>query len=72
MSAATKPARFFERDREGRAVVRMKFTPEEASLIEQAAGTTPVIAWLYQAVNRQAEEDLYELREAQAAIPPPE
>lgn len=68
----TKPTGFFERDREGRAVVRLKFKPEEASLFEEAAGTTPVIVWLYQALNRVAQEDLEEQRLAKAVIPPPE
>ena len=67
-----RPTRFFTRERDGSVRVRMKFTPEEVSMYEEAAGETPVMVWLHQALNRAAQQDVREQRQARAAIPPPE
>lgn len=62
---------FFRRDAHGAVVVRLKFRPEEASLYEEAAGETPVIVWLHQALNRAAREEVEAARAARPEIPAP-
>lgn len=72
---ATKPKyspHFLARDVNGKVTIRMRFTDEEAAIFEEAAGKTPVIEWLHQALNRAGEEAVREVREERKHLPPPE
>lgn len=62
--------RFLNRQADGTARVRLKFVPKEASLIEEAAGTVPVLTWLHQTINNAAAEQVKQNR-AQRTIAPP-
>lgn len=70
--AAKLSPHFFRRDSHGNVQVRLKFRPEEASLFEEAAGDTPVMTWLYQALNRVAREEVERARAERPDIEPPD
>lgn len=75
MSAMPNPAKrnspnFFRRQADGTVRVRLKWSDDEATLIEEAAGTTPLLAWLHKTINEAAERDVREAR-AQRHIAPP-
>lgn len=53
---------FFRRDRDGSVRVRLRFTPEEAATIEEAAGDHPLLPYLYEAIKQVADEDAMEAR----------
>lgn len=63
---------FFDRMDDGSVRLRLKFTPEEASLFEEAAGKTPVMAWLHRTLLANAEEEVAAARAKRAPVPPPE
>lgn len=46
---------FFRRDEDGTVRVRMRFSAEEASLIEEAAGDTPLITYLHRVMMDRAQ-----------------
>lgn len=63
---------FFKRDSDGSVRVRMRFTREEADIIEEAAGDTPLLPYLYEVINERAEQDAREARLDRArAVPAP-
>jgi len=66
-----KPLRFFVRLADGSVRLRIRFTAEEADLIEQAAGDTPLLEWLHRVINQAAYEKVQENRRALASIGPP-
>lgn len=45
---------FFERERDGSVRVRIRFTADEASLIEEAAGDTPLMLYIHRVLNDRA------------------
>lgn len=45
---------FFKRDDNGTVRVRLRFGPEEASLIEEAAGETPLITYMHNVLMSRA------------------
>jgi len=45
---------FFRRDRNGTVRIRLRFGPEEASLIEEAAGDTPLITYIHRIIIERA------------------
>jgi hypothetical protein len=45
---------FFRRDSNGSVRVRMRFNAEEASLIEEAAGDTPLISYIHRVLIDRA------------------
>jgi hypothetical protein len=53
-NGAPKSPHFFAREADGSARVRIRFTPEEASLIEEAAGTTPLMLYIHRVLNDRA------------------
>lgn len=61
MSKQVSP-HFFRRDRDGSVRVRLRFTPEEAATIEEAAGNQPLLPYLYEAINQVALADATEAR----------
>ena len=53
---------FFKREPDGSVRLRMRFTAEEASLIEEAAGDTPLLLYIHRVLADRAR---YHIREAQ-------
>lgn len=51
----------------------MRFTGDEASLFEEAAGETPVMLWIHRTLKKEAAKQVKADRaKRQAALPPPE
>ena len=63
---------FLAREDDGSVRLRMRFTGEEASLFEEAAGETPIMIWLHRALNETARRQVEDARRKREAIPPPE
>lgn len=55
---------FFNRQPDGTVRLRMRLSPEEASLIEEAAGDTPLMIYLHKVVNAAALRHRDKLRDA--------
>lgn len=72
MPSVGKSPYFFERDRDGSVRLRLRLSPEEASLIEEAAGTVPLMSWIYRTLSTEASARVEENRAALADISPPE
>lgn len=45
---------FFKREADGSVRLRIRFTPEEASLIEEAAGETPLLLYIHRVLGDRA------------------
>lgn len=45
---------FFKREADGSVRLRIRFTPEEASLIEEAAGDTPLLLYIHRVLGDRA------------------
>ena len=45
---------FFRRENDGSVRLRIRFTPEEAALIEEAAGDTPLLLYIHRVLNERA------------------
>jgi len=45
---------FFKREADGSVRLRIRFTPEEAALIEEAAGETPLLLYIHRVLNDRA------------------
>lgn len=68
--AKNSPA-FFRREDDGSVRLRIRFDPEEASLYEEAAGTTPVVDWLHATLGAAAREQVDKARrESQPKVAP--
>jgi len=64
---------FLARDGDGSVRLRMRFTGEEASLFEEAAGDIPVMLWMHRTLKDAAAQQVRASRaERQATIPPPQ
>lgn len=73
MSEARKHSKhFFARDGEGRVTVRIRFDSDEASLYEEAAGSTPIMIWIHRTLTDAAKKQVTAARKKRANIPPPE
>lgn len=70
----SKPSpHFFRRQADGSVRVRMKFTSEEADVIEEAAKSTPLLRYLHQVINETARRDADEARrERRRSLPDPD
>lgn len=62
---------FFARESDGSVRLRMRFSPEEASLFEEAAGRTPLMNWMHQSLVERAREEIASSRAAREHVPPP-
>ena len=69
-TSARKSPHFFERERDGSARLRIRFSPEEATKIENAAGSTPLVPWIHQAVDREAARELERMESLQPRVKP--
>lgn len=63
---------FFARQIDGSVKIRLTFTPEEASLIEEAAGKTPLIPWIHQTLHGAARSQAEDRRKTRKKAPPPQ
>jgi hypothetical protein len=54
LAGTSKSPHFFEREADGSVRLRIRFTPEEASLIEEAAGSTPLMLYIHRVLNDRA------------------
>lgn len=71
MPAATeKSPHFFDREADGSVRLRLRFTKEEADLIEEAAGRSPLVPWIIQAVVEVAEDEAAEARSSRPQVRP--
>lgn len=63
---------FFKREPDGSVRLRLKFDNEEASIFEEAAGTTPVMVWIRRTLETTAKRQVKESRRKRQDIAPPE
>lgn len=64
---------FFRRQSDGSVRVRLKFTPDEADVIEEAAGRTPLVRYIHQVINESALRDAESAREERRrSLPKPD
>lgn len=45
---------FFRREKDGSVRLRIRFSPEEAALIEEAAGETPLLLYIHRVLRERA------------------
>jgi hypothetical protein len=62
---------FFAREPDGTVRLRIRFQPDEASMIEEAAGATPVMLWIHKTIREAAKAEVLAQREAMKDIAPP-
>jgi hypothetical protein len=62
---------FFKRELDGSVKIRLKLKPEEASMIEEAAGETPVVLWLHRTIGATAKKQVREARRRRPEVAPP-
>jgi hypothetical protein len=55
-------AHFFRRERDGSVRLRIRFTPEEAALIEEAAGDTPLLLYIHRVLRHMAHQHIERAR----------
>lgn len=65
-------AHFFAREPDGSVRLRIRFTSEEASMIEEAAGSTPLMIYLHRVVAGQARFHIQRAREGRPVLLGPE
>lgn len=61
---------FFRREPNGMVKLRFNLKPEEASLIEEAAGDRPIMLYVHKALVAQARADVRAARKGRIAPPP--
>lgn len=70
---ADKPSpHFFMRESDGSARVRVRFSEKDASMIEEAAGTMPLMTWIHKTLRDTARQQVKEAREQRPQVGPPE
>lgn len=62
---------FFAREGDGTVRLRIRFTGEEASLFEEAAGTTPIINWIHETLTEVARQQVQDARDQRPPVGPP-
>lgn len=63
-------AHFFTREADGSVRIRIRFSPEEASLYEEAAGATPLLHWIHRTLSDKATEEVEVARAARPKVRP--
>lgn len=63
---------FFTREADGSVRLRLTLTAEEASLIEEAAGPTPLLLWMHRVWGQQARYHIKRAREGRPVLLGPE
>jgi len=64
-------ALFFTRESDGSVRIRFRFSSELASLIEEAAGTTPLMLWCYRTLEAAARRQIDLAKRQQPPLDPP-
>ena len=64
-------ASFFLREADGSVRLRFRFSAELASLIEEAAGTTPLMLWCYRTLEAAARRQIEQAKRSQPPLDPP-
>lgn len=59
---------FFRREADGSVRLRIRFTPEEASLIEEAAGETPLMLYIHRVLNDRARYHIRKRAQVEGAV----
>lgn len=59
---------FFEREPDGSVRIRLRLSSEEASLIEEAAGDTPLVAYMHHVLNERARHHVEQARKERAKV----
>ena len=72
MSRKQHSPHFFARESDGTVRLRMRFSSDEASLFEEAAGNTPVMVWIHRTLGEAARRQVKARREKLPKIAPPE
>lgn len=62
---------FFTREADGSVRIRLRFTGEEASMMEEAAGETPVMDWLQETLHTAARQKVVVERQRIRELRPP-
>lgn len=57
----------FRRERDGSVRLRIRFSPEEAALIEEAAGETPLLLYIHRVLGERAR---YHIKKSKESNPP--
>jgi hypothetical protein len=55
---------FFKRESDGSVRLRIRFTAEEAALIEEAAGETPLLLYIHRVLGERARYHISKAEEA--------
>lgn len=63
---------FLAREGDGSVRLRMRFSPEEAALFEEAAGDTPIVAYLHRTLVAAARRQAHAARAKREPVPPPD
>lgn len=63
---------FFSRDADGGVRIRLRFGGELASLIEEAAGETPLMTWIYSSLEETAKRQVRAQRAKRTTVAPPD
>lgn len=63
---------FFKRETDGTVRLRLRFSSEEASLFEEAAGAQPLVPWVKRTLIDQAHRQVSKARSTLPPIEPPE
>lgn len=59
---------FFKRESDGSVRLRIRFSPEEASLIEEAAGDTPLLVYIHRVLEDRSRYHIKKAREQRQHI----
>lgn len=62
---------FFMREGDGSVRLRIRLTGDEASQIEEAAGTTPLLTWIHQTLAAAARRQVRSARGQRPPVGPP-
>lgn len=65
-----KSPHFFDRESDGSVRLRLRFTAEQADDIEEAAGRTPLVHYVLEAVAKTAKRDVAAARQSRPQVRP--
>lgn len=67
----TRDRNFFEREPDGSVRLRIRFDPEDADMIELAAGDTPLVLWLHRQWKAAARRQIEAASQSRPDVAPP-
>ena len=65
-----KSPHFFDREPDGTVRLRLRFTEEQADAIEEAAGKTPLVHYVLDAIVKTAKRDAVAARRSRPQVRP--